>query len=129
MDRTARINELMKREISQIIQQELGDPRFQFVSITHVDVSRDLQHARVEFSVLGGQDQVKAAKRGLDNARGLIRRIVAGRVAFRYIPEIEFFYDQSIEQGIKLEKTLQEIRSTPVESGEKNNESYPAEDH
>jgi ribosome-binding factor A len=123
MERTARINALMKREISQIIQRELNDPRLQFVSVTHVEVSRDLQHARVEFSVLGGRDQVNAAQRGLDHARGLIRRLVAGRVSFRHIPQIEFFYDQSIERGIKLEQTLKEIHPAPVESGEKPNES------
>jgi len=109
MGRIERVNQQIKREISQILQSELQDPRFEFVSITRVDVSRDLQTARVYFSTLGDQNRVDNILSGLQNARGLIRRELGRRVKIRFTPELMFHYDHSIEFGAKLEETLQEL--------------------
>ena len=109
MERIERINAMIKREISVMIQGEIKDPRLAFVTITTVKVSKDLSHARVNFSVLGTEDQVKQAQAGLDSARGYIRRLIGQRVRIRHIPEVEFFHDKSIEYSARIEEALNEI--------------------
>ncbi len=110
MSRIDRINQTMKREISLIVHSEVKDPRLEFVSITQVEVSRDLQHARVFFSVLGDQSQAGKAEDGLNSAKGFIRKLVGQRIRMRFTPEIEFIYDRSIEYSARIEQTLEEIR-------------------
>ena len=93
MERMDRINQLMKREIGKIVQQDLQDPRFQFVSITKVKVSPDLKNAWVGFSFLGNRDQAENVKEALKHASGFVRRLVSQRVDLRHTPFIEFVYD------------------------------------
>ena len=113
MDRIDRINETMKREISTIVHMELKDPRLQFVTITRVDVTRDLQHARVSFSVLGNTLAVEKALTGLNSAKGLIRKFIGERIRMRFTPEIEFLHDRSLEYSARIEQALEEIRHEP----------------
>src|SRR3989338_659628 len=110
MGRIEKINQQVKREIGMIIQRDLGDPRLQFVTITGVDVSKDLRHARISFSVLGDPAQVHAAQIALDRARGMIRVLLGQRMGIRHIPELFFSYDESIELSTRIEKTLKEIQ-------------------
>ena len=110
MGRIERINQQVKREIGMIIQQELGDPRLQFVTITGVDVSKDLRHAKINFSVLGDQGQLHAAQDALERARGMIRRLLGQRMDIRHIPELFFSYDESIAISTRIEKKLKEIQ-------------------
>lgn len=109
MRRMDKVNQRMKEEIGEIVLHELKDPRLEFVTITQVVVSRDLQHARVYYSVLGTEEQVKRAKSGLASARGLIRRLIGERVRMRYTPEIEFIRDPSLEYSARIEAALKEI--------------------
>ncbi len=109
MERIKRINEQIKREISLIIQKELGDPRLSLVTITAVEVSRDLQLAKVHFSVLGDAAAIQAAQQALKAAAGMIRRLIGQRVKMRYTPFFSFFYDKSAEVSAAIEKTLREI--------------------
>src|SRR3989338_10117583 len=111
MERIERISQQVKREISKIIHQELGDPRLQFVTVTEADVSRDLRSARIHFSVLGGKEQVDAAQQGLDRARGMIRKLLGQNMKLRYVPELFFSYDQSIAMSAQIEETLKEINN------------------
>ena len=110
MGRMEKINQLVKREIGNIIQRNAEDPRLQFVTITNVDVSPDLHQARVNFSVLGDKAQSNAAGEALDSASGYIRRLVGQKVNLRYTPELHFVYDPSIEYSARVEQTLQEIK-------------------
>ncbi len=99
----------MQKEISLIIQRELADPRLQFVTITSADVSKDLQHAKISFSVMGTAKDVEKAQKSLEGARGIIRKHIGQRMDMRYTPEIFFIYDQSIEHSARIEETLKEI--------------------
>ena len=110
MGRIDKINQRIKREIGDIVLKELKDPRLEFVSITHVEVSRDLQHAKVYFSVLGRGNQVQKAGEGLLSARGFVRKLIGQRVRMRYTPEIEFIFDHSIEYSARIEAALEEIQ-------------------
>ena len=109
MSRIDRINQTMRREIGTIIQRELQDPRLSFVTITQVEVSRDLQHAKAYFSVLGDHPDIEKAQASLNNARGIVRKLVGKSVRMRYTPEIQFIFDASIQYSAHLEETFQQI--------------------
>ncbi len=109
MSRMDKVNNQIKREISIIIQQELSDPRMMFISITNVDVSPDLNNAKVYFSVLGEGQSVADAQKSLNGARGAIRRSVSRRMSIRHTPELNFVHDRSLTYGSEIEETLKEI--------------------
>ncbi len=113
MSRIDRINEMVKREISVMLLEEARDPRLKFVTILRVDVSKDLQHAKVFYSVLG--HDLKGAEDALSNARGFVRRLVGQRVVMRYTPEIDFIYDKSLEYSDRIEQTLLDINRGKTE--------------
>ncbi len=117
MGRIDKINQTIKREIGEMILRESKDPRLEFVTITQVVVSRDLQHAKVYYSVLGNKDKAQKAQEGLLSARGFVRKLIGQRVRMRYTPEIEFIFDPSIEYSARIEAALEEIHN---ELGENN---------
>ena len=107
MDRTGRISEEMKKEISAILQNGLKDPRVpKMVSVTSADVTRDLRYAKVYISVLGSEEDKKNAIEGLKSAAGFIRREVGHRMQLRYAPELLFELDNSIERGVYISKLI-----------------------
>jgi len=112
MGRIEKVNQQVKREIGRIIQQELGDPRLQFVIITEVDVSRDLRNARIRFSVLGNESQIQAAQQGLQGARGMIRKLLGKSMTIRHTPELFFIYDQAVEMSARIEESMKTIIQT-----------------
>ena len=105
-DRIEKVNRTLQKEIGSIIQFEVKDPRVEFVTVTHVEVSRDLQHARVYFTVLGDTHKIQAAHEGLQHARGFIRRLAGQRMHMRYTPEIDFIFDESLERSFRIQKTF-----------------------
>lgn len=111
MGRLEKVNQQLRREISHILQREFADQRLVFVSITAVDVSPDLQHAKVFFSYLGPAEQVEAVQMSLSRASGSIRRHVARQMQMRKTPDFVFIYDDSLSASARLEATLEEIRN------------------
>ena len=99
--RNERVAHALQREISDILQHEIKDPRVGLVSITDVEVSSDLRQAKVFFSVIGGDDERKRAAEGLASATGFIRAEVAGRVRLHHAPELVFAGDDSIEPPLR----------------------------
>ncbi|RCX11405.1 ribosome-binding factor A [Anaerobacterium chartisolvens] len=107
VDRTSRISEEVKREISNIIQNELKDPRLPgLLSIISANVTRDLRYAKVYVSVMGSEEDKKNAISALKSAAGFIRRELGHRVQLRYTPEIQFELDNSIEYGAYMSKLI-----------------------
>lgn len=107
MDRTDRISEEIKKEVSDLIRNHIKDPRLpDFVSVTSVDVTRDLRYARVYVSVLGDDEKKKDALSALKHAAGFVRHEIGQRISLRYTPEFSFKLDNSIEQGIYLSKLI-----------------------
>jgi len=109
--RLYRIEEEIKREISDIINNELKDPRIKgLISITKVTVTKDLKHSKVYISILGNENDSVEAIKALKKGSGFIRREVSHRLSIRYTPEFEFIHDHSIEHGTYIseliEKTL-----------------------
>ncbi len=103
-----RINEELKREISDILQNEIKDPGLGMVSIVLCDVSRDLSVAKVYYSVLGNEAAVESSKEAIKRGTGFIRREVSRRLSLRHTPELVFIYDDSIEHGIKIAQIINE---------------------
>lgn len=108
--RPERLAEAIKKEISELLREELKDPRIGFVSITSVEVSKDLRYANVFVSVFGEPAQQKASIEALQKAHGFIRGELGRRIRLRYTPEITFKLDQSISHGSRIIALMEEVR-------------------
>lgn len=110
----------LKRTLSRILLEDIKDPRMDSstVSVSRVEVTNDLGHARVYISILGDEQKQHETMAALEKARGFIRSGVAGEIQIRHAPEIEFRLDRSIEHGIHMSSLLDEI----MEEGTKNRE-------
>ena len=109
MERMDRVNQMIKREVCNIIQRELEDPRLHLVSISRIEVSKDLRHAKVYFTVLGEEERAEKAQSAFQSARSLIRKRVAQRVRLKLIPEFDFYHDKSLEFNIDLEDKIERL--------------------
>jgi ribosome-binding factor A len=109
--RTDRIGALMQREISDILQRQIKDTRVGFCTVTHVEVSNDLRHAKVRVSVMGDETQCQNSMTGLENAAGFIRREIGQRLSLRYTPEIRFIRDKSVDYILTIDKLLKGIET------------------
>ena len=118
--RIEKVNSSIKRELANIILLgEVRDPRISFVTIINVDVSKDLQHARVRFSTLADTPQaIESAKEGFESSRGYIRKLISQRLALRYTPEFQFIYDKGIKHAADVDKVLEEIKQLKPAQGE-----------
>jgi len=113
--RPERLAELIKKEVSEMIINELKDPRIGFTSITSVESARDLSFAKIYVSVLGSTEEQKATMEALQRAHGFIRAELGRRIRLRHVPEITFIPDQSIAHGTKIMKLLQDVRGKEEE--------------
>lgn len=104
--RLERINNVIREEISNMVLRDLHDPLIGFVTITEVDVSPDLRHAKVFFSVLGDDEQMKNSIKGLMRARKFINSRLAERVELRYIPHLRFILDDTAAKAVHLEQLI-----------------------
>jgi ribosome-binding factor A len=108
--RVSRVGEQIKKELSQILQQEVKDPRIGFVTVTSVEMSGDLQHARVYVSVLGSEEEKEQTLAALEKAKGFIRTEIGRRVKLRLVPEIVFELDESHEHAEYINRLLSSIQ-------------------
>jgi ribosome-binding factor A len=107
--RPDKVGGVIKEEISQMLLREIKDPRIGFVTITRVKVSKDLRFVKVYFSVLGDQLAREDSLRGLNSATGFMRRELGRRLRLRYVPDIVFSFDRSLEHMGRLAELIQEI--------------------
>ena len=107
---------LRRKEISKILQEDLKDPRIGFVTITRIDLTGDLRYARIYFSIMGDDAAREEGLKGLKSAIGYIRKLIAERMNLRYVPELYFILDKSIEYSINLEKTFERIKNEHKDS-------------
>lgn len=108
--RSNRIGEQMKKEVSQILREELKDPRVGFVTVTSVDVSGDLSYAKIYVSVLGAEEDKMQTLKALQKAQGFVRSELSKRLRLRYIPEVTFHFDKSIEHGARIMELLHRVQ-------------------
>lgn len=115
LHRQEKLGELIAAELSELLRTRVKDPRVGFASITRVEVSGDLRHAKVHISVMGSPEERAATMKGLKNATGFLRHELATRLVLRYMPEIVFKLDTSIEEGARI---LDLIRKVELEDQE-----------
>ena len=107
-DRMRRVNEAVREVVSVRIAEGLRDPRIGFVTVTSVDTSPDLRHARVYVSVLGDPDEREATMAGLESAHGVLQQAVARELRLKHTPTLQFVFDESIERGMRISELLGE---------------------
>jgi ribosome-binding factor A len=106
--RAQRVADQMQRELSQLLRDEVKDPRVGPITITSVEVSADLSHAKVFFTHLAGREQADAAVQALQRTAGFLRTELSHRLGLYSVPQIHFAYDDSIEAGLRLSQLIDE---------------------
>ena len=109
--RLQRVNQLIREEISHLIQRELKDPRLGFVTVTEVDVAKDLRTAKVYVSVLGSDSQWQSSLEALESARGYIRSWLLPRLRLRSVPHLTFHPDRSMAHAAHIQTVLEGLKT------------------
>ena len=112
--RSERVSGLIQQVLSEILKKNIGDPRLKRTTITEVEVTRDLKLARIYFTTPGGKRQKDMAIKGFNSARGFIKRILAHEIDLKYMPDLKFVYDDSLEYGAHIDEL---IKSTKIKNG------------
>jgi ribosome-binding factor A len=113
--RRARVAEQIREQVAAVIARELKDPRIGFVTVTRVELSADLAHAKAFVSVLGDSKQRSESLAGLRQATGYVRRELGRRLRMRVLPEVQFVYDKGIDAADRLARLLEEVRADDAE--------------
>ncbi len=115
--RAQKVAEAIREVVSMAILAELNDPRVQDVTVTYVEVSGDLRHAKVHVSVMGDQSKQQLSLRGLESAAGFLQSRCAKRIDTRYTPRIQFVLDQGVKKSIEISQILDSVLPRDDASG------------
>ncbi len=108
--RILRVNNLIRHEISDLLQRQVKDPRLgNFIAVTEVSISPDMKHARIFVSHMGSEEERQETLSVLASASGFLRRELAKRLRLRHIPALSFQWDDSIERGARLQKLIDQV--------------------
>jgi ribosome-binding factor A len=124
--RADRVAHLIQQLLAELLRRDISDPRLQSATITEVKVTRDLRVARVYFAAAGGAAASADVARGFERASGFIKRSLGPRLGLRYMPEIEFFYDESFDRGARIDRLLKSVQP-PEEGPDPNDETDPTD--
>ncbi len=110
--RAERVGNLIQEAVSELLQKSIKDPRLRAVTITGVDMTRDLKRARIYFVTSSGETATREeAVAGFKKASGFIKYSLAQELNLRYMPEFQFFYDESIDYGFHLETVIKRLKN------------------
>jgi ribosome-binding factor A len=109
--RPGRVGEQIRDEVSIMLSRDVHDPGIGFITITRVTVTSDLQLARVYYTSLGDEKARRESRRALERASPFLRRQLGSRLRLRRVPELQFFFDESIEKQDRIERILQELQT------------------
>jgi ribosome-binding factor A len=109
--RSERVSGLLRRELAQLIQSELKDPDIGFISLSDVEVSRDLAHAKVFITVFE-EDKAASTIKALQHAAGFLRKSLGQQLRMRNIPELHFVHDASVETGQRMDRLIESAVSS-----------------
>lgn len=104
--RSERVSDAVHHEVSNILLHDIKDPRVEMVTVTGTKVSDDLRHANIFFSVIGDEERWDEVKRGLASSKGYVKRQLAKRLKMKYMPDIHFVEDRTLEQGERIDSLL-----------------------
>jgi len=108
--RAVRVGDEILKEIAELLVRKVRDPRVKGATLTGIHLSDDLKHARVYYSVIGVKEDIIRTQAGLNSAKGFIKREIGLRMDLRYVPDIVFEHDISLEHGNKIEKLFQKMK-------------------
>ncbi len=108
--RSERVGDLILEFISRVLNREINDPRVGVVTLTGIKISNDLKHAWVYFSILGDQERKDEVLSGLQSATGFIRSRIARELKLRFVPTLEFFYDEAQTNAQRIEELLRKVK-------------------
>ena len=109
--RADRVGGLIQKVLSDILKKSIKDPRLKMATITGVKVSRDLKQARIYFAIAGDNQKKGAAVKGFNSAYGFIKRTLAHELDLKYMPDLKFFYDESLDYGSHIDKLIESVKS------------------
>jgi ribosome-binding factor A len=124
--RQARVGEMIKRDLAEILQKEITDPRLALVSVTGVDVAQDFSIAKVFISAIGDEQEKMAALKALQGAAGFLRGRLGHMLDLRTVPKLAFRYDAGVERGVRMFELLRDEERNFAVSSE--NEEKPEGD-
>jgi ribosome-binding factor A len=104
------VGDLLQREISQILERELKDPRVGFLTITRVELTDDLKTARVFYSIFGTDEEKEKSQQGLESATGFIKKLLGERTRLKYLPDLVFLFDDSLAKGREIQSILDDLK-------------------
>ena len=113
--RPDRVGDQIRQQLAELIAREVHDPGIGFLTITRVKLTPDLQQARVYYTTIGDETQRKETGRALGRATPFLRRQVGQRLRLKHVPELQFFYDESIEQQDRIERIIQDMHAERAE--------------
>jgi len=114
--RPTRVGDQIREEIAEMLSREVHDPGIGFLTVTHVKVTPDLQQARVYYTTMGDEKARRNTSRALERATPFLRRQLGRRLRLRRAPELQFFFDESVERHERIERILQDIKAERPES-------------
>ncbi|MGA9851620.1 MAG: 30S ribosome-binding factor RbfA [Gammaproteobacteria bacterium] len=117
-ERRNRIAGLLQRELSELIRREVKDPRVHLVTVTSVDVSPDISHAKVLISVLGAEGPQPEVVAALNHAAGFLRHNLGRTLKLRSIPELRFSYDEVLDRAARLEALIAKANAPAHDDGD-----------
>jgi len=109
--RSERVSGHIQKILSNVLQKHVKDPRLEMAIITGVKVSRDLRTARVYFTTSGDKKRSHEVVEGFKSAVGYVKRTLAQHLGLRYMPDVQFFYDESFDYGSHIDKVLKSIKT------------------
>jgi ribosome-binding factor A len=109
--RSVRVGGLIKQEMAALLRKEINDPCLTSVTITAVKVSSDLRSAKIYFATPAGtEDHLQTVLEGFQRARGFVKRELAQRLGLRYMPDLQFYYDDAIDRGARMEELIKMVK-------------------
>lgn len=110
-DRSERVSRHLKKALTTILKKNIKDPRLEMVTITQVKLTADLRIARIYFTLAGSDKTIHDATKGFKSAHGYLKRSLSKELGLRYMPKIEFYYDDSFDYASKIDELLRSIES------------------
>jgi len=110
-NRADRVSGQIRRILSELLQKNIKDPRLKSATITGVDLTRDLRYATVYFVLSEGRGSREEAAAGFQSAMGYLKRTIAPELGLRYMPELKFCYDESMDYGARIENVLRSLKT------------------
>lgn len=107
--RAERVSRHIRNTLADILRMHVKDPRLKMVTITSVDVSPDLRLAKIYFATTGDENRIKRVQAGFENARPFIKKLLGAELGLRYMPDLRFYYDDSLDYGARMEELFRSI--------------------